>query len=401
MNGIYGFNTRVIGVSRDMIMSAAHRTGGAFMLCHNDPDLVREANAAGIQTIYRQSENESLESLDSFQFVQTRAEKGAAYVHLTNEVDPSPLLHKKTREMLEAATALSVKAVAYNFGTHAGRWQFDQARDNLAYAVKHGHALGIHLYPDEVHDSTLKEWLDVKRSLGIFTICTEFGYLRDYRDPYSGWRNRLGADERHEFLRKWIPFFYEEQIPVCTFCFDPWDQPNVEYAKAEGLGFWDYEDVLNTMQSLNQFFIFKGVKLMPVAIEHVDPPTTGGVRGAVVSMPSQFVNFRAEPTSASADQGDLHKDELVTYFDDDVNGWVYVIRETPSAKGWVSLQNGGVQFVPELLPDPPPAPTSKEVTIKLYGATQAQRDQFAAHLRTVLEALDQLNSVSGIQVEVD
>src|SRR5258705_127552 len=79
-NGIIGVNTRTIGVSRDQIMSAARQIGSAWILCHNDPDLVREANAAGFRTIYRQSDDDNL-GMDAAQFARTRLEKGATLAH--------------------------------------------------------------------------------------------------------------------------------------------------------------------------------------------------------------------------------------------------------------------------------------------------------------------------------
>lgn len=59
-NGLLGLNVRTLGVSRDQVMSAARQIGGAFILIQDDPDLVTQAKAAGLRTIYRQSGDETL-----------------------------------------------------------------------------------------------------------------------------------------------------------------------------------------------------------------------------------------------------------------------------------------------------------------------------------------------------
>lgn len=90
----------------------------------------------------------------------------------------------------------------------------------------------------------------------------------------------------------------------------------------------------------------------------IQPPTSGGVKAALAKLPGAYVNVRSEPdATASTIRGTLNRDEVVTAYvnDSSAPGWVYV--EAFPVTGWVSLQNGAVQFVPELLPVPTPTPT--------------------------------------------
>lgn len=61
-------------------------------------------------------------------------------------------------------------------------------------------------------------------------------------------------------------------------------------------------------------------------------------------LPSTYVNVRAYPDLKGADVGDLHKGDVVTLFTPDANGWVFI--ELGETRGWVSLQNGAVAFLP-------------------------------------------------------
>lgn len=93
-------------------------------------------------------------------------------------------------------------------------------------------------------------------------------------------------------------------------------------------------------------------------VSTIQPPTSGGVKAALAKLPGAYVNVRSEPdATASTIRGTLNRDEVVTAYvnDSSAPGWVYV--EAFPVTGWVSLQNGAVQFVPELLPVPTPTPT--------------------------------------------
>lgn len=330
MNGILGLNTRTIGVSRDMIMSAARQIGGAWILCHNDPDLVREANAAGFKTIYRQSADESLD-MDAATFARTRLDKGATLAHSYNEITSQPKLHANTK------TALTLgKQLIYNYGTHAPRSAWEDGIENIRAAAATGQGIGIHFYPDTVNDSTLKEWLSIKRAVGGLWIVTEFGYLRDFRNPYKGWRGVMNAGQRAAFLDTWMPFFNAENMPVCEFCFDPWDQPTVEAAKADGLGFWDYADTISHMAVLNRTFTWSE--------KPVTQPYPDGANPAPKVI-NQTVGLKLRATPNGAQLGIMpYKAPVIVYAQpvENANGYAWQRVEWNTLKGWAAAVVGGV-----------------------------------------------------------
>ena len=91
-------------------------------------------------------------------------------------------------------------------------------------------------------------------------------------------------------------------------------------------------------------------------IPPVDLPPLPTIKPAgtftLTKMPSTWVNVRAYPDLVGADVGDLHKGDSVTLYTPEVNGWVFA--EMGSIRGWVSRQNGAVDFTP--LNGNPPLP---------------------------------------------
>ena len=170
-NGINGMNARALGgISDDMIIGAAARIGGAFLLCQDEPKLIPMARGLGIQTIYRQSGDDPthnpLPDSNSSAVIKAAAEsftiergkKGADYVHLTNELGSSPKLHEFTRYCLETCAREGWRGLPYNYGTHTRLQEFVDARANLVYAIATKQAVGVHMYPDVTHDATVAEF---------------------------------------------------------------------------------------------------------------------------------------------------------------------------------------------------------------------------------------------------
>lgn len=237
MNGLLGLNVRTLGVSRDQIMSAARPLGGAWMLIQDDPELVTQAKAAGFKTIYRQSGDETL-SLDPATFVQTRAEKGADFVHLTNELDPTPEQLDWTRKAIDYATPRGIKLVIHNYSTGRSLLQWRDAATVCRLAVLQGHAIGLHVYRHSATNAVDK-WLNLKHELGGLWLVTEYAFLVD---PYHGWRGVLSPAQYGAFFDATLPLFEREQMPLLLFSGDPW--PTNNEGKASGFGVLDNGDVL-------------------------------------------------------------------------------------------------------------------------------------------------------------
>ncbi len=75
---------------------------------------------------------------------------------------------------------------------------------------------------------------------------------------------------------------------------------------------------------------------------------------ALTKLPSNYVNVRSYPLVDGHDVGDLIKNDVVTLYAPEVNGWVYV--QNDAVQGWVSRQNGSVDFTETTVTDPPPPP---------------------------------------------
>ena len=86
----------------------------------------------------------------------------------------------------------------------------------------------------------------------------------------------------------------------------------------------------------------------PTPIPPIDLPPLPTIKPTgtftLTKMPSTWVNVRAYPDLVGADVGDLHKGDAVTLYAPEVNGWVFA--QNDNARGWISRQNGAVDFTP-------------------------------------------------------
>jgi uncharacterized protein YgiM (DUF1202 family) len=91
---------------------------------------------------------------------------------------------------------------------------------------------------------------------------------------------------------------------------------------------------------------FSPIATPPIPPDDLPPLPTVKPAGKYIlsQLPSTYVNVRAYPDLKGADVGDLHKGDVVTLYTPDANGWMFV--EIGETRGWVSLQNGAVAFLP-------------------------------------------------------
>lgn len=343
MNGLNGLNARVLGVSRDNIRAAQKHINGALLLGMNDPQLTRDAHTDGAITIYRQSgdapEDDPLR-FTAAEFMRERLKNaaGADYCHSYNELDPSPLLHTRTLEGMQLAEATNQKVMIYNLATNKSRAQWESCADNARYAVSKGHGIGVHFYPDNIHDAGGMEWLALKRAVGGFWCFTEFGYLRDItQSATKGWRGT--TLDKAAFIRKWTQFFSDEDMPACWFSYDFWDQPTVEKAKSDGLGYNDLPEVLDTFAEQNLLHVWSMPVSSPPIIQI--PAVLGDPLAATVNA---TLGLRVHPTPDvfSALLRILPYQSPVTEYPSNIkeqgsNVFVYV-HDANGNPGWVAMQ---------------------------------------------------------------
>lgn len=399
MNGINGINTRTQLVNRDNELAAILRIGGRYVLVMNDPELAAMAAGQGVRVIYRESGDAPEDSplaQDPAAFVRKRAEHAPAayYIHALNEIDPSDEEQRWNREAFKYAKSIGRRLLVGNYATHRSREQWEFARPLLAEAAGAGHAIAFHHYVPPGSAAGGLEWVATKLSVGGLWICTEFAYGRytadGQVDPHRGWRGITNAQERRGFIEKWSMYYSAKNIALLWFSYDFWDQPNVDAAKAEGFGYNDLPDVLDSFATFNQLYTVKDMPTTP----DIPAPTEGGVKATLTKIPKDFINVRQQPNGNDA--GDLLVGDVVTYYPDApvVAGgtqWVYQTPLEPierptgrqnAALGWVSLQDGGVVF--EKVIDPPVEPPTEE-TVKLkvseVDAMIAANEQALAILR--------------------
>jgi hypothetical protein len=330
-NGLLGLNVRTLGVSRDAILSAAWQIGGAWLLIQDDPELVAQAKAAGLRTIYRQSGDETL-ATDPAVFVQTRAEKGADYVYLTNELDPTPEVLAYTMECMKYADKIGAKCVIENLSTDRTEDTWRSSMDVLTYAIQRDHAVGCHVYLRSgkfVGDNL--SFLPIKHQLGGLWLVTEYAF---YVDAYNGWRGRLSPAQYGAFLDSTLPLFQREQMPVLLFSGENW-KPN-EQGKASGFGVLDNAEMLNELVRVNQTFTWSMPMTQPAIPSRADLGTPTIV--TVLSVAKSFVNIRAEPNASSARVGTFAAGAVITLRPQKtpvLNGHAWFAVETP-AVGWAA-----------------------------------------------------------------
>ena len=338
-NGINGINIRDLGMSRENIMAFVRDLNPAYVLVHDSPALAAMCASLGIQVIYRASgDDPALNPLkqDPAAFVQARADAApqAAYLHLTNEIDPPNTdLHRWTRQAMQYATRIGRKVVIYNFGTNKSRDCWEESRQNIVYAGQTGHAVGVHVYRDGAHDDGAFEWLSLKREIGGTWILTECAYIASIFDAYCGWRGKMSPDSYAALIRRWVPYLTAEGVPILWFSYDTW--PADQAGKAKGFGFWDAPPVLNELIKLNRTYTIE--QEQEALTTFPKPETLGTPYEAVVTwVKNLYVNLRAAPTTSASDIGDIKFGDKVvvrpTTWSN--NGYKWARLENPA--GWVA-----------------------------------------------------------------
>lgn len=346
--GVNGINVRTIGVSRDMVVGAVRNMNCAYALVHNDPELVPMLTNMGIAVIYRQSgdapEDNPL-TQDPAAFVAERAKNApqAEYLGLLNEIDPSTDEQKWNREALKVAKSINRKCVVGNYSTHRSREQWEFARSLLAEAVGAGHAVAFHHYVPPGNAAGGIEWITVKSGVGGLWLCTEFAFGRytasGQIDPHRGWRGITSPEERRAFIEKWSAYYSAKNIALLWYCYDFWDQPTVDAAKAEGFGYNDLPDVLDSFATFNKIYTVKDIIVMP------DTPTPPeGIR-AIVNVRD---GIRLRQTPGGVPIRTLPKGEVVTVWEQPAisyDKYVYIPVKTAAGEQGVSAQKVEVDDV--------------------------------------------------------
>ena len=377
MNGVSGLNTRTILVNRDNELAAMLSAGGRYTLCMNDPSLSAMAAGQGIRVIHRESgdapEDEPLRQ-DPAAFVQKRAEHapGAAYIHLLNEIDPSPDEQRWTREALKYVHSIKRHAVVGNYATHRSREQWEFARPLLAEAAGAGDAIGFHLYVPDADAAGGLEWRPTQLAVGGRWFCTEFAFGRyaagGQIDPHRGWRGITPPAQRRAFIEKWTAFFAAMGIALLYYCYDFWDKPTLEIAKAEGFGYNDLPDVIDAFRDFSTIYPIKEIPAMPTIT-----PAPDGLADPFATKTTIALKLRPTPATAQPEIRVIPQGVNITVYQKPrIPGgdylWVYT-QDGVGNSGYTAVEYapGKPSYDPPLpaVVDPPPVEPPQTITLTI------------------------------------
>lgn len=339
MNGNMSINARTLGFNRETILAAIHWLQPAFTLLQNDPEAVTQAAALGTRVIYRQSGDETLDVLPAA-FIGSRHlnAKSAAYLHTFNERQLTPALAIKEIECMQVAEDLGRKCCIINASTNQSRADWDNMRPAIARAVEKGHAIGVHVYLDGKHDDGAWDWLPLRQEFGGLWIFTEVAWIKSIFNPYVGHRGNLPEIEAANWFANFAINTESLNMPIMAFSFDDWptDKPET------GFGFWRSQIILNVMRTINWSIQWKDYMAYTPGYYTL----TGYPQ---ITLPDGYVNMRSSSAGTSQIVGKLKKDDRVEILEEKL-GWVKVSFE--STTGWVSLQQGRVEFTKVALDEP-------------------------------------------------
>lgn len=327
MQGLHGINVTDHTYSRENINRDADVIGGAFTLVRNSPTLTGML-APQTRVIYRALPDESLEA-DPVAFVRTRAEAApsAAYIHLTNEIEPSAALVEWTIKAITAANQLGVKVCALNLATHKNAAQWDMMRPAIELAISGGHAVGVHVYLDGVTDGGAWDWLPLMREVGGLWVCTEFGYIRSIHDALRGWRGRMTEIELGVWAERNARPLVEANVPILWFAWDHWGADKEE--RESGFGFNDASKFVGRLGALN------------VAARWEDRLNAAVLTGRILVSNNGKLNVRTQPNTSASVKTTLASGTVVKYteqrhLDGDLREWYRLIEPDGYAAAWVS-----------------------------------------------------------------
>lgn len=338
MKGMLSLNARTNGVSRDQILTAIRWIAPAFTLLMNDPEAVAQA-ADYTRVIYRQSGDEDLNaSIPAFIATRHANAPRATYLHTFNERQLTPDLAIKEIECMEVAEGLGRRCCIINASTNQSARDWENMRPAIARAAERGHAIGVHIYLDSLHDAGAWDWLPLRQEFGGQWIATEVGWIKSIFDPYSGWRGSLTEMAAADWFANLAINTESLNMPLMGFSFDDWP----EHAPEQGFGYWRSQIILNVMRTINWQIQWKDYM-------SYTPGRYTLTKYPQILLPNGMIYIRSNNSGTSQVVGELRKDEEVSITDEKL-GWVKVT--TDKVTGWVSLQSGRVEFTPVPLVEP-------------------------------------------------
>lgn len=356
MNGILGVNATDYGLSRDNLRAAYRKIGGAQLLVRNSPELAAFALEDRVPyVVYRETDDDPQHNplnQNPRDFVMKRASKVApnAYIHLTNELDPSANLNLWTKEALTVCEELGRKAVIFNYATHKSKAQYAMSEAVIRRAIAGGHAMGVHVYESEIDffDEGAYQWVDLYRQIGGLWLVTEFAYIDNIHVAERGFRVGL-ADEAHERLLKLrAARFAALRTPVAHFSYDQW--PDTLEGASTGFGWMDHRAVKAMLEAQNEVYT---MTQSPTQQRQATANAALNLRPTASTAQPQLVRIPAGATFTIWQQPVVLGDGL---------SWVNASYEGKQGFVAVSVNGAATYTVKETEPPPPDGVYSENLT---------------------------------------
>lgn len=376
MNGILGVNATDFGLSRDNLRAAYRKIGGAQLLVRNSPELAIRALEDGVPyVVYRETDDDPQHNpiqQSARAFVQKRASKvpANAFIHLTNELDPSPALNAWTLEALAMCDELGRKAVIFNYATHKSQAQYAASEPVIRRAIAGGHAMGVHVYESEIDsfDEGAYQWVDLYRQIGGLWLITEFAWIESIFVAERGFRVGL-ADEAHErFLKLRAARFAALRTPVAHFSYDQW--PDTADGALNGFGWRDRPVVMEMLEAQNEVYTMtqaptdERTAITTVALRL--RPTPGTSQAALTSIPlGATITVWQQPIVSDEDPG---------------SSLEWVNAQWGERKGWIiRTWNGAVTYEVQAT-EPPPIDPDEPPIFSVWLTVDEMRQDLALEL---------------------
>lgn len=306
MDGIIGFNVTDYGISRDNILADMRDTRGKWALVRNSPQLVAHCvNNLGMNVIYRLTGDDGFDNpfdRDPADFARNRMAQVEgipnAWIHAVNEIDASERQNDWTTAFMSACELGNRKACILNYSTHRSAADWKLSEPVVRRAINGGHAVGIHVYLNgSGQDVGAWEWRRWQDELGGLWVVTEFGYIRDVRDAYKGWRGTITEAQHASFLRQHAREFSARKMPMLLFSYEHW--PLNDEGRSTGFGVFDARQVMASIAAINR----ENTWSMPMATFNWGATNERTVTALATGL--QYVNIRIQPNTRANKVGEL------------------------------------------------------------------------------------------------
>lgn len=301
--------------------------------------------------------------------------------------------------VMSIASGRGIRVCVPNFGVGHPTETPGTQLDGLwtAFGLFPEHYLGVHEYfqQDPVGEQPfhIKRWQSAVircQQLGITPpkiIVTEAG--RDVGGGHDGWKVVFSESVYASKLQQQATLYKNTPVVgMCVFC----------VGKGGG-NRWETFDI-ETAGTVKQSMIDWN-RSNPVS-QTIPAPSSGGIPATLTTIPGDFINVRNQPNGT--DIGDLLKGDVVTYFPNyrPETGWVYIVPTNTvprpagrqqAASGWVSKQNGAVEFTENTTPPNDDREQAKSLVHDALGQLEILQENVAelmvviGNLKTRIDAL--------------